>query len=442
MQYDWDEFLRPCIREIAGYTKTTAAPECARAFRFQRGPSGVAEMYWKPKAESGDWWGMQPVKGSPGLVNLRRTPRGVPVVIAPEKNVMKKKYRQQLLGDKVKSSCAAEGAPEAMKWLRVASKHGVLPIHRRLAQDGSIKPGDLGTEVEMKCGAVVATVQQIEAGDVDLCDEFWTCPQRHEQQAAAPSPSSQRHPCVGYRDVPVKRRPTYQGSDAQAVAEGNNDVGQESEGPQCAVALGDSDVEEVDPAAAEEAGPAAAEEAGPAEEGKDNESAHESNESQSSDSDEPLSNRPAVRAQLQAAQRSRSKRARPQSEEPAKEETYDVCAVFGKGSNGQAEVWLAIKLQCRRANYTRLQFLGALPDEQGKYVLMGESGTWKQDLVAHTFKDVVFTQKITYKAVRTGRGRGRKQVTTVTKEALDAAVLKSLEEKCAAEADEADEAHT
>ena len=121
-----------------------------------------------------------------------------------------------------------------------------------------------------------------------------------------------------------------------------------------------------------------------------------------------------------------------------KETTHDVCAVYGRGSNDQVELWLGIK-QRSKAGKVRLQFLDALPDEEGKYVLMGESKTLKQGLIAYTFKSVVFTQKTTHKAAREGNRRGKKQVTIVIKEALDAAVLKSLEEKCTDEADEADD---
>ena len=173
-------------------------------------------------------------------------------------------------------------------------------------------------------------------------------------------------------------------------------------------------------------------------EAEENESERESSESSESD-DTPLAAHPAVRAQQMAKssqQRNANKRPRQDREEPVLEQIHDVCAVYGKGDNGQAELWLGIKLQCRAANKVRLQFLDQLPDEEGKYVLLREWETLKEDLIAHTFKQVVF--KVTYKAVRRGRSKGKKKVPLVTKSALDAQVLKELGDKCTAEDAEAD----
>ena len=435
VQYDWDEYLAPCLRKVAGVTNTPKGPVSARGFRWQRGPNGVVEMHWKTKAESGEWYGLAPVAGSPGLVNLRRKPRGIPVVVPPNKNIMEQKHRKQLLGQKVKKHCEHEGTPEAMDWLRQVSKHGVLPIHRRLQEQGALAPGELGTEVEMKCGEVVAKVQHIEATDADSHADFWKSPYAEdERQDEDSQPMRRKHPCVGYKDVPVRRRPTYEGSDAQAVAEGKNDEGADAEASECAIELGGSDSEPARPARPR--GKAAQADAA-----DDSESAYEPSESSpssesESDSDEPLSNLPAVRARQQRTRppaRNANKRRQPEQE---REESHDVCAVFGQGTNGQAELWLGIKLACRRAKYTRLQFLDALPDEQGKYVLMGESETMQKDLIVHTFPSVVFVKKAVHKAPRNGQSSRKGKVITVTKEALDAAVLKTLEEKCAAAAED------
>ena len=336
------------------------------------------------------------------------------------------------------TQCKAEGAPEAIDWLRSASKHGVLPIHRRLAEDGAIKPGDLGTEVEMKCGEVCVTVQLIEARESELAnpDVFWATAQHQEQQDAIEMQSERhkRHPCIGYKDVPPRKRPTWEGSDAQAVAEAKDRDEPEDGDADVAdgVVLGDSDT---------------AEEAGNDKEGDSDSDDSSSSSSSSSDSDEdaPLISN-ATRLQVQHAaserssQRNTKKRPSPPADEPTQEETHHVYAVFGAGDNGQAEVWLGIKVPCRAKESIRMQFLDPISEEPGKYMLLDAAQTYPARLVAHTFKDVVFSKKNVNKSTRSRHGgRGKRKHIIVTKEPLDADVLRDLEAQCAAGEDESEE---
>ena len=178
-------------------------------------------LQWKPKAESGKWLGADGHVHSPGFVLLKGRPKGIPAVVQPAKNIMHRKHYKELLGGKMTRCIEAEGEPEAKEWLKKAAKHGVIPVHRRLQAVGEITPGELGSEVELKCGRVTAKVQMIEDFD-QTAEEFWALPA--ELQAAldeerlalqALSEKHKRQPAVGYKRVPTRKRPTYEGSAAQ-----------------------------------------------------------------------------------------------------------------------------------------------------------------------------------------------------------------------------------
>ena len=205
-------------------SKCKTDPTAVRAFRITRGAAGLVEVLWKPKAESGDWRGQNGQFGTPDFIVLKGRPRGMPPVIEPRTHVMQKKYYKQLLGTKMTECLKAEGALSAKKWLAKAAEHGVVPIHRRIQEPGEISAGALGAEVELKCGHVTAVVQNIEDRD-QTAKEFWALPEDLQQILAANRATSEaasdkhrQHPAIGYKKVPMRQRPTWEGSAAQAYA--------------------------------------------------------------------------------------------------------------------------------------------------------------------------------------------------------------------------------
>jgi hypothetical protein len=226
VQYDWDSYYQPFIAPIGGHTNTPGGdPVGIRGFRIARGEGGIVAVQWKTKAESGEWRGADGHVGTPGFVVLKGRPRGMPALIEPKRDLMEKKYFKQLVGKKMTECLAAEGATGARAWLAEAAKHGVLPINRRLQERGDITPGEFGSKVELKCDDVTAEVQLIE--DIEqTAEQFWGLPaevlrerEKGETAAEALSKRHLRHPAVGYAFVPIARRPTYEGSAAQAHAQ-------------------------------------------------------------------------------------------------------------------------------------------------------------------------------------------------------------------------------
>ena len=225
VQYNFDEYYAPFIRRIGGYTNTEKDPVAARAFKFERTAGGIVTMQWKTKAESGEWRGADGQVGTPGFELLRALPKGFPKVVEPTTDIMQKKYYKQLVGNKMQESLRSEGYPEAVEWLKKVGKHGVIPIDERLQEVGELSPGALGSTVRLRCGDTTGEVQIIEDLNADTGDDFWALPadlaadlERHEDTSrhAVHSAKSRRHPAIGYQDVAVRSRATYDGSAAQA----------------------------------------------------------------------------------------------------------------------------------------------------------------------------------------------------------------------------------
>jgi hypothetical protein len=391
VQHDWDNYYKPFMNPIAGHTNTPTDPVGIRGFRVARGDGGVVGVQWKPKAESGEWRGADGQVNTPGFVVLKGRPRGLPAVIEPKRFIMDKKYYKQLTGKKMTECLEAEGAFGAKTWLAAAAKHGVLPIYMRLQELGDVTPGEFGSKVQLKCDDAVAEVQLIEDCKQTTA-EFWTLPPEvlrvqaeGEQVAEALSRRHLLHPAVGYASVPLARRPTYEGSAAQAHA-------------------------------AEE---------------KEEE---KSSEDESSEDEEPLIQNNASRAQPSDEDRQAPKRRRevpaPEPEEEIEEVTHDVIVLFGNGDFGQ-EMWVAIKVKGGRAGKVKVQFLEA-EGLDGMYCLTGQCESYKPSLIKHTFPAVTFLSTTTYKLTKKTQRRVKKGaiVKIVTKEVLDQNILVPLFVRC------------
>jgi hypothetical protein len=406
VQYDWDAYYKPFVNPIGGFTKTEPDPLACRGFQFARGADGIVAMKWKTKAESGEWRGADGQVGTAGFVVLKGLPRGAPGLIEPLSHIMEKKYFKQLTGTKMTECLEAENAPEARAWLKKAAKHGVMPVHRRLQQPGEITPGEYGAKVELKCGDVTAVVQLIEEIDV-TAKEFWALPAEVErvlsegrERAEAQSVRHQQHPAVGYKNVPVRKRPTYEGSAAQARAirlaaeEGKHESDEDTDG----------------------------------DDGSESDS-----DSSSSDDDAIVNNASRSAPRQERPKRRQNVQAERESAEATKEITHDVLAVFGAGDNGP-ELWLGVKVQCRAANKVRMQFLQLdedSPPDEPVYIVSDQCDSYTEAQIMHRFIVTDFIETTTYKLTAQGkRKKTGKEVKTRTKAPFDKEELAELLREC------------
>ena len=399
VQYDFDAYYSPFLKKVAGFTSTEYDPAIARGFKFEREAGGIVSMKWKTKAESGAWRGVENNIDGPGFVVLKGRPQGVPNLIEPKTHIMKKSYFKQLTGSRMQECLDAEGAHEAMAWLKKSAKHGVMPIHRRLQAIGEITPGEFGSQVEMKCDQVTAVVQMIE--HVDMASEkFWSLPaavlavlDQRRLAGEALSAKHLQHPAIGYLAVPREKRPTYPGSSAQAVA------------------LANDDKDEVEPVSAD---------------------------SSDSDSDDDVPLAPQLnnaRRQPSPPRRARKRRkpAPVVAEEPvdSTEIKLDVLAAFGTGDNGEAEVWLGVKQPCKKKSHFKIQYLSAAV-EPGYYTLTSGVDDFKNNNLQHTFASITFDKTTTYELSRSKKRKGKGKVVVRTKESsINAILLADLISKAA-----------
>jgi hypothetical protein len=403
VQYDWDGFYKPFLEPIGGHTNTPGDPVGIRGFRIARGEGGVVAVQWKTKAESGEWRGADGHVGTPGFVVLKGRPRGMPGLIEPKRDLMEKKYFKQLVGKKMTECLVAEGATGAKAWLAEAAKHGVIPVNRRLQERGDISPGEFGSRVELKCDDVTAEVQLIE--DIEqTAEQFWALPEvvllELEKGAAAAEALSKKHlqhPAVGYASVPVARRPTYQGSAAEALAQ--------------------------------------------EQERKEAEDSDDSDGSDESDQEEQRVVNNASRDVGEDREKPSKKRSRAgmvqQEDTDVTEVVHNVLALFG-ATSGADEVWLGILLSTSLRK-KRIQFLAPVDGEEGAYILTGQTNTYPDHLFQHTFSNVPFVKTTTHKMTKRGQRAKSKSgmVVRVVTKSLDAEVLKGLADKCATSDDAA-----
>jgi hypothetical protein len=178
-------------------------------------------------------------------------------------------------------------------------------------------------------------------------------------------------PAIGYRRVKKHLRPTYKGSAAEAydLAHGEEDSSDDSSP-------------------------------------SDSEEAKEDFESEEVGMAEPAAKR--------------SKKSNSKSSAP-KETLQTVVAIFGKGVNGNPELWLAIDLHGKVKSKVRVKFLEAVAAEPGMYILISQTQFFNCEAIERSFADIPFISK------REGR-----TTDTRLKSPFDSAVLQELEAQCAA----------
>jgi hypothetical protein len=400
VQYDWDNYYKPFMDPLGGHTKTPCDPVACRGFKIQRGKGGIIELKWKTKAESGKWRGADGGEKSAGFALLKGRPRGKPVIIQPNKDVMKKKYYKQLFGNKMREVFDSEGSKEAWAWLKKAARHGVMPVHKRLQEPKNLTGGNFGALAELKCDDVTATVQMIEDCDYTV-EEFWALPTDvanavKETRAAeeALSKKHRLHPAIGYKRVKRKERPTYPNSAAHELDERkeSGDLSEAEDSP-----WSDASAEDLD----------------------ENTEAIQNNSSRS-----------AGRQNRADPARKRQK-AQPTDVVSVKEKSYKVSVMFGSQS-GTAELWFGINLPGGKKGNKKIQFLQADPNRAGHYELIGSTSMYPPTKIVHTFDDIPF--EVTTTTPMTKGGKKKKSgiiITTKTKMTLDQETLKSLEKSLA-----------
>jgi hypothetical protein len=418
MQYNWDKYYEAFKAKLSNFSKHETDPAMCRGFRFARGQAGIVNMQWKTKAECGEWRGMDGGGGSEGFTVLKGRPPGLPTLIKPTKYCMDKKYYKQLTESRgMKEYLDSQGATGALEWLKKAAKHGEVPIERRMEEVGVVSPGEMGSQVELRCGEVTASVQAIEAVEWNDEHDFWELPaeikedrEKERRGRTAASERHQMHPAIGYSKIPVQKRPTYQGSAAQAVAEQKQqeqkEDGDESEWSEGAGSGGDDD----------------------------------------DDDDGPLQNPQARKKQSRRrSQKGKTNKRRIQEEEddePEEERALtelDVCITFGKGENGEPQVWYAVKTGTRKDGF-RVQYLGygSEGEDDKRLILLDAVGTLKRNQVEHIFKGVQFWATTTYKKTKAGK-RSKKGSTVRTVSAdecpLDAGTIAGLVKRMMDEAE-------
>jgi hypothetical protein len=233
-------------------------------------------------------------------------------------------------------------------------------------------------------------VQLIEDRD-RTAKKFWALPEAVTRDldaknvaAVAQSKKHLLHPAVGYRNVPEKKRPTYEGSAAQQVAEEKQQQAQGSSG--------DDELES----------------------GGDEDAADQTNASRSRP-ESPLRKRQKVNAV--------------ELVEDEEIQVHDVKVVFGadEGDATKPELWIGVNVSCRGKNNVRLQFIEVVEDAPGMYMLSGTTDTFTHEQVEHTFHAVEFRQTTTYKMGKGGRRvKSNPDVKTVTTAPLDPVVLADL----------------
>ena len=141
--------------------------------------------------------------GSDGFVILKGRPRGIPGLVEPDKEILAKKYYNQLTGKPMTEYLIASGAPGAPAWLAAAAKYGEIPYVRKEGPN-DVPPGDLGVTVDLECDDVKSQIQLM-AHVESTAEDFWALPsevlasaERASMDVSAASVRHQQHPAIGY----------------------------------------------------------------------------------------------------------------------------------------------------------------------------------------------------------------------------------------------------
>ena len=108
---DWSKYYVPCVRKIAGFTKTKNDPHMIRGFRIARQRDNTVSLVWKmdPASEK-EWRGADGFGGTPGFYMLKSAPAGLPEFVShPDTTEEEKRALGKLTSLNMRNAMVAHG---------------------------------------------------------------------------------------------------------------------------------------------------------------------------------------------------------------------------------------------------------------------------------------------------------------------------------------------
>jgi hypothetical protein len=132
---DWNNYYRPVLRTISGFTKTKHDKTMVRGFRIAKQADGTTDLTWKvdPALEP-EWRGASGYPKNPGFYMLKCAPEGVPKYVEPPEvsAAQVDKYKKGVKGTNMRATLEPLGLSACVDWNFEAGTTGVIPIHRYL----------------------------------------------------------------------------------------------------------------------------------------------------------------------------------------------------------------------------------------------------------------------------------------------------------------------
>jgi len=128
--YDWDQYYKEHIQEVACFSKTRNCQSYVRAFRFVRSEYGLVEMTVKGSPSAPKWCGQKGIEDGPGFVILRSLPRKAPPRVTSMECSLAPRLLADLKGKKLKDFCVLSGYGDSHQWLVDFASTGNVPIRQ------------------------------------------------------------------------------------------------------------------------------------------------------------------------------------------------------------------------------------------------------------------------------------------------------------------------
>ena len=126
--YDWDNYYRPHMNYIGGFTKTSHSPLYVRAFKFKIGKSNFVEMTYKGSPSNPVWCNSPAdIYGADGLVILKSYPTEVPNIPPNPPHKMGDGHIRHFGQKNVVDMAASADLAGSMQWLTEIVVTGLVP---------------------------------------------------------------------------------------------------------------------------------------------------------------------------------------------------------------------------------------------------------------------------------------------------------------------------
>ena len=447
VQQNWDDFYKPYINRLGGFTNTVTDDVGVHAFQFTRAtPSNVVEMRWKRDAGADlSWRGITGEPDSAPFVLLRSHPIGKPEVVPPTETTTVKEYFKQFTGRKIAEKMQGERIHAARKGLIQTMLTGVIP--RSAPKEYRVPSGELGKLYTIG----VPEVAQVDIRFIEAPAEgepLWLRTTHNDvlphygcgdQASLLAAITSQRLPVVGYAHVPPTKRPVYKHA--------NNVSYRENMESAAAASLADNesdfdaDMQDVIDRLPSRAGNRRGEDARapsaavrrrvPGQRGSSNVQPQEDNRQDLPGDDvaeESVSENRSPPARGARGRRRRRGRGRGRGRGGRRNqalredsgtiitEHHDVHAVFGSSEDGPREVWLFVN-----SSRGKIQYLAPAEEDPSLWRVLYDADEASNAVIRKTWKKTEF--KVT------GSARSRKAITVSP---LPADEWKVLVEECEA----------